>query len=92
MSAGRVEAKPAGQKAAEAAPAAQAATNPVVEKLAAAAQATTSADIGLKFQVNDETNEVTIFVIDRASKQVLRTIPPEEMKNLSAGDLLELFV
>jgi hypothetical protein len=34
---------------------------------------------------------VTILILDRSSKRVLRTIPPEEMANIREGELLELF-
>jgi uncharacterized FlaG/YvyC family protein len=50
----------------------------------------TTGEVFLKFQVNKENNEVTVYVVDRASRRVLRTIPPEEMSKLQAGDLLEL--
>lgn len=50
----------------------------------------TTGEVFLKFQVNKETNEVTVYVVDRTSRRVLRTIPPEEMSKLQAGDLLEL--
>lgn len=47
-------------------------------------------DVVLKFQVNEDTNEITVFLVDRASKQVLRSIPPDEVTKLKAGDLLKL--
>lgn len=47
-------------------------------------------DVFLKFQLNQETNDVTVFVVDRASRQVVRTIPPDEITKLQAGDLVEL--
>lgn len=49
-------------------------------------------DVHLKFQVDSDTNEITILILDRESKQVLRTIPPEELSKLRAGDLFELFL
>jgi len=51
---------------------------------------TTMADVILKFKVNEETRNITLYVIDRESKRVLRSIPPEEMNKLQAGDILEL--
>jgi uncharacterized FlaG/YvyC family protein len=45
----------------------------------------------LKFKVDSKTNDVTVLVLDKASRKVLRTIPPEEMTKLQAGDLLDLF-
>ncbi len=48
-------------------------------------------DIRLRFLVDAQSKEVTVLILDRASKRVLRTIPPEELTQLSAGDLVELF-
>jgi uncharacterized FlaG/YvyC family protein len=48
-------------------------------------------NIRLKFRVNDETNEITILVLDQASKEVIRTIPADEMAKMHPGDLLNLF-
>jgi len=50
----------------------------------------TLTNISLKFQVNASTNDVTILVLDKESKEVIRTIPPEELQNLREGDLFEL--
>lgn len=49
------------------------------------------ADFSLEFQVDDSTNDVTVFILDRTSHEVVRTIPPEELNNLNPGDLLQLF-
>jgi hypothetical protein len=48
-------------------------------------------DVRLKFQVDEKTNEVTCMVIDRSSHRVIRTIPPDELKNLREGDLVQLY-
>lgn len=50
---------------------------------------TTTSDVYLKFNV-DEANNITVYVIDRASKRVLRSIPPNDVNKLKAGDLLKL--
>jgi uncharacterized FlaG/YvyC family protein len=47
-------------------------------------------DVALKFEVDNNTDELTIFVVDKTNKSVLRTIPPEELEKLNAGDLLEI--
>jgi hypothetical protein len=47
-------------------------------------------DVVLRFNVDRDTREVTVYVMDRASRQVLRTIPPDELNKLNAGDLIEL--
>ncbi|MEA4910324.1 MAG: flagellar protein FlaG [Chloroflexi bacterium] len=48
-------------------------------------------DIRLKFMVDSDSNEITVLILDRASKQILRTIPPSELNNFKEGDLLTLF-
>ena len=48
-------------------------------------------DVSLKFRVDAKTNEVSILILDRASRKVLRTIPPDEMNRMNPGELLELF-
>jgi uncharacterized FlaG/YvyC family protein len=51
-----------------------------------------SVDVFLKFQVDDQTDQLTIFVLDRSTKKVIRTIPAEELSKMSAGQLVELFI
>lgn len=53
---------------------------------------TNNQDVHLKFQVDADTNEITILVLDKVSRQVIRTIPQDELQNLRAGDLFELFL
>lgn len=50
----------------------------------------TNSDTFLKFTVDKKTNDVTVYVVDRASHTVVRSIPPNEVNNLKAGDLLKL--
>ena len=47
-------------------------------------------DVELKFVHDQATNKMMIFVVDKTSKDVLRSIPPEEVEKLSVGDLLEI--
>lgn len=47
-------------------------------------------DVELKFVPDQNTKEITVFVVDKTSKNVLRSIPPEEIEKMSAGDLLEI--
>jgi uncharacterized FlaG/YvyC family protein len=42
----------------------------------------------LKFQVDKETNQVTIMIVDRATNKVIATIPPDKIKDIPPGDLL----
>ena len=48
-------------------------------------------NVHLKFVVDQKTNDVTVLVLDRANRQVIRTIPTDELANLSRGDLVEVF-
>jgi uncharacterized FlaG/YvyC family protein len=48
-------------------------------------------DSYLKFKVDPKTNSITVYVLDRTTKKILRTIPPEELGKMASGDLLELF-
>lgn len=47
-------------------------------------------DVRLKFQVNPETNHVTVLVLDKSSKKVIRTIPAEDLSKFHEGELFEL--
>jgi len=49
-----------------------------------------SSNVSLQFRVDDKTNDVTVFVVDRQSKKVIRSIPSSELSKLQAGDLLKL--
>lgn len=48
-------------------------------------------DVSLKFKIDEDTHDVTVFIVDNESKKVVRTIPPEEMAKINAGELLQLF-
>ena len=50
----------------------------------------TQSDVMLKFRVDDKSKQITVFVVDKTSRRVLRTIPPDEVNKLKAGDLLKL--
>jgi uncharacterized FlaG/YvyC family protein len=56
----------------------------------AALPITNTSNVFLKFKVDEDTRNITVYVIDRETKRVLRSIPPEEMNKLQTGDLLEL--
>ena len=47
-------------------------------------------DVSIHFRVDNDTNEVTIFLVDRQSKLVLRSIPSSELSKLQIGELLKL--
>ncbi|PKO00789.1 MAG: hypothetical protein CVU42_02875 [Chloroflexi bacterium HGW-Chloroflexi-4] len=48
-------------------------------------------DVRLKFIVDAKTNDVTVLVLDKSSRQIIRTIPTDELKNLTRGDLVTIF-
>jgi uncharacterized FlaG/YvyC family protein len=48
------------------------------------------ANVSVHFRVDEKTNEVTVFLVDRKSKKVLRSIPASELHELQIGDLLKL--
>jgi hypothetical protein len=49
-------------------------------------------NIRMRFEIEPETQRVTVFIIDKQSQKVLRTIPPEKLETMQQGDLLELFI
>lgn len=51
----------------------------------------TNGDVFLRFMVDETSNDITVYVVDRASRRIMRSIPPNEVNNLKAGDLLKLF-
>ena len=56
-------------------------------------ESTTNKDmsnVSIYFRIDDETNDVTVIVVDRQSKRVLRTIPACELQKMQAGELLKL--
>jgi uncharacterized FlaG/YvyC family protein len=44
----------------------------------------------LKFQVDRESNDVTVLILDARSHEVIRTVPPEELSELTPGELINL--
>lgn len=47
-------------------------------------------NISIHFRVDNETNDVTIFLVDRKTKKVLRSIPASELQKMQVGDILKL--
>jgi len=64
--------------------------NEAVETSSTPAAQPRPSDVVLRFNVDRETHEVTVYIMDRASRQIIRTIPPDELSKLKAGDLIEL--
>lgn len=80
----RVEAQPKPEPA----PKAEAAPKP--EEPPATPLASPFLNVHLKFKVDPKTNEVTVMMVDNASKRVVRTIPPDELRQMREGDLVQL--
>lgn len=47
-------------------------------------------DVELKFVPDSESKKVTVYVVDKTSKNLVRTIPPEEIDKMTVGELLEI--
>lgn len=47
-------------------------------------------DLRLQFRVDPETNDIVVLMIDRATRRVVRAIPPQELAKFDKGQLLEL--
>ncbi len=50
-----------------------------------------SADINLRFRIDQKTQDITVYMLDRSTREVIRTIPPSELSKLTPGDLVSLF-
>lgn len=53
-------------------------------------QESAASNLSVHFRVNEETNELTVFVVDRSAHRVLRSIPISELYKMSAGELVKL--
>lgn len=58
----------------------------------AALQESSLENVSIHFRLDDKTNTVTIFLVDRKSKKVLRSIPASELQKMQIGDLLKLTI
>jgi uncharacterized FlaG/YvyC family protein len=48
------------------------------------------ANVSIHFRVDDKTDNVTVFLVDRKTKKILRSIPANELQKLQIADLLKL--
>jgi uncharacterized FlaG/YvyC family protein len=48
------------------------------------------ANVSIHFRVDEKTNKITVFLVDRQTKKVLRSIPASELQKLQIGDLLKI--
>ncbi len=65
-------------------------SKPIRAEDKAALPISNGSNVTIHFKVDEKTNALTVFVVDRKSKRVLRSIPPGELGKLQAGDLLKL--
>jgi len=66
-------------------------SNPNVRQTELHSEATENvSNVSIHFRLDEKTNELTVFVVDRQTKRVLRSIPASELQKLQAGDLLKL--
>jgi len=65
---------------------------PQPEVESAATQESSLENVSIHFRLDDKTNSVTIFLVDRKSRKVLRSIPASELQKMQIGDLLKLTV
>ena len=86
---GRIEMAALAQRAAADKETAAPREKPAAEAKAAAGDSPWN--IRMRFEVEPETQRVTVFIIDKTSQKVIRTIPPEKLETMQQGDLLELF-
>jgi uncharacterized FlaG/YvyC family protein len=63
-------------------------TAPKKEEIQASIKAS-SRQTNLEFRVDPDKNEVMVIVVDKATKKVVATIPPEAIKDIPPGDLIE---
>jgi uncharacterized FlaG/YvyC family protein len=63
----------------------------VTQQVAKAAYSSSakSNETKLQFRVDEKTNDVTIMIMDKATDKVIRTIPPEAIKDIPIGQLME---
>jgi uncharacterized FlaG/YvyC family protein len=59
------------------------------EAKTAYASAASAGATRLQFRVDEKTNDVTIMIMDKATDKVIRTIPPEAIKDIPIGQLME---
>ena len=51
----------------------------------------TTKDVTLRFKIDQDTHEVHVILVDKESGKVIRSIPPDELKLLQEGELVELY-
>ncbi|MBI5711825.1 MAG: flagellar protein FlaG [Chloroflexi bacterium] len=60
-----------------------------VKTAEASALASMLRDVSLHYQVDPETQKIVVTLVDRQSKKVIRTIPPDELQQLGLDRTFE---
>jgi uncharacterized FlaG/YvyC family protein len=47
-------------------------------------------DVRLNFKIESGTNDITVVVVDKTTDRIIRTIPPDELRRLGEGSLIQL--
>jgi len=47
-------------------------------------------NVRLHFKIDPETHEISVAVIDQNTDKIIRTIPPEQVREMSSGSLIEV--
>lgn len=47
-------------------------------------------NLALRFRIDPDTHDVTVLLVDQATKKVVRSVPPEALQKLNSGDLVHL--
>jgi uncharacterized FlaG/YvyC family protein len=63
----------------------------LVQEAAKEASADSPQDINVRFRIDQKTQDVTVFLLNQQTREVIRTIPPGEISKLKPGDLINLF-
>ncbi|MBL8097138.1 MAG: flagellar protein FlaG [Anaerolineales bacterium] len=56
----------------------------------AEAEAEASRNLALRFRIDPDTHDVTVLLVDQATKRIVRSVPPEDLQKLNNGDLVHL--
>ena len=51
----------------------------------------TTKDVTLRFKIDKDSHDVQVILVDKESGEVIRTIPPDELKLLQEGELVEVY-
>ncbi|MBN2555711.1 MAG: flagellar protein FlaG [Anaerolineales bacterium] len=47
-------------------------------------------NVRLHFKIDPDTHDISVAVIDQDTERIIRTIPPEQVRDMSSGSLVEV--